>query len=65
MMMCADKCPLKLYCLPHLNDETIVGCTVPEYKAGQISRADIVVWHGIREDKNDTGRSNQTRRGKS
>lgn len=49
-MMCADKCPLKLYCLPHLNDETIVGCTVPEYKAGQISRADIVVWHRIKED---------------
>ena len=64
IMMCADKCPLKMYCLPHLNDETIVGCTVPEYKAGQISRADIVVWHRIREDKNDPGRSNQTRRRK-
>lgn len=63
-MMCADGCPLKLYCLPHLNDHSIIGCTVPEYKAGQISRAGIVVWHRIREDKNDAGRSNQTRRGK-
>ena len=64
IMMCADKCPLKLYCLPRLNDPSIIGCTVPEYKAGQISRAGIVVWHRIREDKNDTGRGNSSRRRK-
>ena len=64
-MMELKPCPLKLYCLPHLNDETIVGCTVPEYTAGKVRRQEVVVWHRIKEDKNDPGRSNQTRRGKS
>ena len=63
-MMCADGCPMKLCCLARLSDPTIVGCTIPEYTAGKIRRQEVVVWHRIREDKNDHGRSNQTRRGK-
>jgi hypothetical protein len=62
-MMCADGCPIKVCCLARLSDPTIIGCTIPEYTAGKIRRQEVVVWHRIREDKNDTGRSNQTRRG--
>ena len=63
-MMCADGCPIKIYCLARLSDPTIVGCTIPEYTAGKIRLQEVVVWHGIKEDKNDAGRSNQTRRRK-
>ena len=64
-MMCADGCPMKICCLARLSDPTIVGCSVPEYVAGKVRREEIIVYHGIREGKNDTGRSNQTRRRKS
>ena len=63
-MMCAKPCPMKICCLARLSDPTIVGCTIPEYTAGKIRRQEVIVWHRIREDKNDDGRSNQTRRRK-
>ena len=63
-MMCADGCPIKVYCLARLSDPTIVGCTIPEYTAGKIRRQEVVVWHRIKEDKNDPGRSNSPRRRK-
>ena len=56
-MMCTTPCPIKPYCLARLSDPTIVGCTVPEYTAGKIRRQEVIVWHGIREDKNDKRRS--------
>ena len=62
-MMCADGCQMKICCLARLSDPTIIGCTIPEYTAGKIQRQEVIVWHRIREDKNDTGRGNQTRRG--
>ena len=64
-MMCADGCPMKICCLARLSDPTIIGCTIPEFTDGKIRLQEVIVWHRIREDKNDTGRSNQTRRGKS
>ena len=63
-MMCAKPCPMKVCCLARLSDPTIVGCMIPEYTVGKVRRQDVVVWHRIREGKNDTGRSNQTRRRK-
>ena len=63
-MMCADGCPMKICCLARLSDPTIVGCSVPEYVAGKVRRDEIIVWHRIREDKNDDGRSNSPRRRK-
>ena len=63
-MMCADGCPIKVYCLARLSDPTIIGCTIPEYTAGKIRRQEVIVWHRIREDKNDTGRGNSPRRRK-
>ena len=62
-MMCAKPCPMKICCLARLSDPTIIGCTIPEYTAGKILLQEVIVWHRIREDKNDTGRGNQTRRG--
>lgn len=57
-MMCAKPCPMKVYCLARLSDPTIIGCTIPEYTEEKIRRQEVVVWHRIREDKNDAGRSN-------
>ena len=62
--MCADGCPMKICCLARLSDPTIVGCTIPEYTDGKIRRQEVVVWHRVREDKDDAGRSDQTRRRK-
>ena len=64
-MMGADGCPMKICCLARLSDPTIVGCTIPEYTAGKIRLQEVIVWHGIKEDKNDPGRSNSPRRRKS
>lgn len=64
-MMCTVPCPMKICCLARLSDPTIAGCTIPEFTAGKIRLQEVIVWHRIREDKNDTGRSDQTRRGKS
>ena len=62
-MMCADGCPIKVCCLARLSDPTIVGCTIPEYTAGKVRLQEVIVWHGvkIREDKDDTGRSDSSR----
>lgn len=64
-MMCTTPCPMKVCCLARLSDPTIIGCTVPEYTAGKVRRQEVIVWHRIKEDKNDAGRSDQARRGKS
>ena len=63
-MMCTKPCPMKICCLARLSDPTIVGCTIPEYAAGKIRRQEVIVWHRIKEDKNDPGRSNSPRRRK-
>ena len=55
-MMCTTPCPMKICCLARLSDPTIVGCTVPEYTEGKIRRREVIVWHGIREDKNGSDR---------
>ena len=57
-MMCAKPCPMKICCLARLSDPTIIGCTIPEYTAGKIRRQEVIVYHGIKEGKNDPGRSN-------
>lgn len=51
-MMCADGCPMKIFCLARLSDPTIVGCTIPEYTEGKVQRQEVIVWHRIKEDKN-------------
>ena len=52
-MMCTTPCPMKICCLARLADPTIIGCTIPEYTEGRVRRQDVIVWHRIKEVRND------------
>lgn len=56
IVKCTDNngvgdCPLKRFCLPRMNDETISGCSLPFVLAGMIDQSEMVVEHTIRTER--------------
>ena len=42
-------CPYRKYCLAHVNDSTITGCTMPFVWAGMIDKSDAVVEYTVKQ----------------
>ena len=59
MKHCNDCELSKTFCLAHLNDPTISGCTLQDYLDGLIPWSQIEVEHTIRKENKDelNGRS--------